>query len=193
MNEKQILEIIGFFYPEDDDLRKTLLLHSTQVKMKALELAERTQVPLNKEIVAAGAMLHDIGIRQCHAPGIFCTGKLHYICHGMAGAEMLREYGKACNLDLEVFAAICERHTGSGLTAADVISQKLPLPERDFLPLTPEEKIICLADKFFSKSGSMQEKTFEAVQRSMAKFGRESSDRFNAMWNLLMKSALLEA
>ena len=182
MNEKQIFEIISFFYPEDDDLRKILLLHSSRVKQKALELAERTQFSLNKETIAAGAMLHDIGIRRCHAPGILCAGELHYICHGIAGAEMLRRYGEEKGVDLEVFASVCERHTGSGLTAADIISQKLPLPERDFLPQTPEEKIICLADKFFSKSGTMEEKSFGSVQRSMAKFGAGSFDRFNEMW-----------
>jgi uncharacterized protein len=50
---------------------------------------------------------------------------------------------------MEKFARICERHTGSGLTAEEIVSGGLPLPERDFLPETLEEKIICLADKFF--------------------------------------------
>ena len=71
---------------------------------------------------------------------------------------------------------------GGGLTAADIAAQGLPLPQRDFLPLSPEEKLVCLADKFFSKSGDMEEKKFSAVQRSMAKFGTESSERFNQMW-----------
>ena len=182
MNEKEIAAVIDFFYPEEDDLKRTLLKHSCQVKEKALELAAHTDVPLDLELLRGGAMLHDIGIRKCHAPGIFCTGELHYLRHGIEGAAMLREYGKKHNLVPEPFARICERHTGSGLTAAEIISQKLPLPERDFMPLTPEEKIVCLADKFFSKSGDMKEKSFEAVQRSMAKFGADSLARFNAMW-----------
>ena len=95
---------------------------------------------------------------------------------------MLRAYGAQHNMDLEKFALICERHTGSGLTAGDIAAQKLPLPAEDFLPVTPEEKLVCLADKFFSKSGDMKEKSFEKVQRSMAKFGEESLARFNAMW-----------
>ena len=85
-------------------------------------------------------------------------------------------------MDLEGFALICERHTGSGLTVEDIISQKLPLPEQDFLPQTPEEKMVCLADKFFSKSGDMEEKSFEKVRRSMAKFGEESLKRFDGLW-----------
>ena len=183
MDEKKAIEIIDSFYPEDDELKRTLLKHSRQVKDKTLELAGKTDIPMNFELLAAGAMLHDIGIRACHAPGIFCRGELHYLRHGMAGAEMLREYGKTHNVDLEAFALICERHTGSGLTAADIAAQQLPLPLRDFLPLSAEEKLVCLADKFFSKSGDMEEKKFEAVRRSMAKFGTESLERFDRMWD----------
>ena len=183
MQEKDIFDIINFFYPEEGNLKQTLLKHSLQVRDKALELAEKTSLVLDRSVLAAGAMLHDIGIRKCHAPGIFCTGEKHYLCHGIEGAAMLREYGAARGIDLEMFALICERHTGSGLTASDIAAQELPLPRRDFLPLSPEEKLICLADKFFSKSGDMKEKSFDSVQRSMAKFGTESLERFNLMWD----------
>ena len=174
-------EIIDFLYPEDDELRRKLLKHSIQVCRKALELARRTEVPLDLAVVETGAMLHDVGIRRCDAPGICCHGDQPYLCHGLAGAEMLREYGKAHGLDLEPFARICERHTGSGLTAQEIAEQRLPLPARDFLPETPEEKLICLADKFFSKSGNMEEKPFGKVRRSMEKFGPGPLARFDAL------------
>ena len=155
MGAEEVRKIIGFYYPEENDLRRTLLKHSGQVRDKALELAGLTPLPLDRAVLEAGTMLHDIGIRRCHAPGIFCFGEEPYLRHGLAGAEMLRRYGAERGLDLERFARICERHTGSGLTAAEIAEQHLPLPERDFLPETPEEKLICLADKFFSKSGDM--------------------------------------
>lgn len=182
MLEKEIFRIIDFFYPEEGDLKETLLKHSLQVKEKALEIAAHSSVTLDREVLVAGSLLHDIGIVKCSAPEIFCTGTLHYLRHGIEGAAMLRAYGAQHNMDLEKFALICERHTGSGLTAGDIAAQKLPLPAEDFLPVTPEEKLVCLADKFFSKSGDMKEKSFEKVQRSMAKFGEESLARFNAMW-----------
>lgn len=183
MDEKKALEIIDFFYPVKDDLYRTLLKHSCQVKEKALELAGKTELPLQKDVLVSGALLHDIGIRMCHAPGIFCHGEFHYLRHGVEGAAMMRRYGAEKGEELGIYALICERHTGSGLTAADIAAQELPLPQQDFLPLTPEEKLICLADKFFSKSGTMEEKSFEAVQRSMAKFGSGSLERFNRMWD----------
>ena len=56
-------------------------------------------------------------------------------------------------------ARVCERHTGAGLTKREIIEQELPLPQQDFLPETTEEKLICYADKFFSKTHLDIEKT----------------------------------
>ena len=107
----------------------------------------------------------------------------------MIGGAMLRAYGKEHDLDLEVFVRICERHTGAGLSAEDIRAQGLPLPEKDFLPETPEEKLICFADKFYSKSGNMEEKSFEKVRRSMEKFGPDSLARFDEMTKLFLPSS----
>jgi uncharacterized protein len=176
------IAIIEQFYPEDSPLRELLLKHSMQVQKKALEIAaEAPGVAVDREVVAAGAMLHDIGIKFCHAPSIHCHGELDYILHGSCGGDMLRNYGMEKGLNLEAYARICERHTGSGITAEEVIKQKLPLVIRDYLPETNEEKLIALADKFFSKSGDLQEKPLAKIRRSMAKFGEASLQRFDNM------------
>ena len=177
------VKIIEFFYP-DTPLRKLLLLHSTQVCKKALAIAASSDVELDLEVVRVGAMLHDIGIGHCHAPGILCEGDANYIEHGTLGAAMLRQYGEMHDLDLEKYALICEHHTGSGITAAEVAAQKLPLAVKDYLPVTNEEKLITLADKFFSKSGDQQEKPFSKVRKSMAKFGDASLARFDELCKL---------
>ena len=179
--------IISHFYPEDTPLRRLLLRHSTQVRDKALAILanpSRPPLELNTELVSVGAMLHDIGILQCHAPSILCVGTRPYIAHGMIGAEMLRDYGRTHGIDLEPFARICERHTGTGITAKEVREQRLPIPERDWLPETPEEKLVCLADKFFSKSGDMKDKPAEVVRRSLEKFGADTVERFDALLRL---------
>lgn len=81
-------------------------------------------------------------------------------------------------------ARVCERHTGAGLTKHDIISQKLPLPEEDYLPETIEEKVICYADKFYSKTRLNHEKSFEEALRSLQKFGEEGVLRFREWKNL---------
>ena len=172
---------IAFFYPEDTPLRRMLWQHSMQVRDKALAILAAlacARIDIDTRVVAAGALLHDIGIGRCHAPKILCTGREPYIAHGILGAAMLREYGMRHGVDLEVYARICERHTGSGIAAREVRMQGLPIPERDYLPETPEEKLVCLADKFFSKSGDMQEKSIARVCHAMAKFGAEPLARF---------------
>ena len=179
--ERFALEIIGHFYPEDTPFRQMLLKHSYQVCTKAesiMELPEAGSQGLNRELVIRGALLHDIGIGRCHAPDILCMGTEPYIAHGVIGAQMLRSYGTENTMELEAYARICERHTGTGLTAEDIRRQHLPLPERDFLPETPEEKLICLADKFYSKSGNMEEKSLSRIVRSMEKFGPATMKRW---------------
>ena len=178
--------VIRHFYPEDTPLRRLLLRHSSQVRDKALAIlaSPSCTVKLDAQLVSAGAMLHDIGIIQCHAPSILCEGSRPYIAHGVIGAEMLRAFGPANGFDPEPFARICERHTGAGITAREVRAQGLPIPERDYLPETPEEKLICLADKFFSKSGDMREKPLSAARRSLEKFGPDTVGRFDALCRL---------
>ena len=117
-------------------------------------------------------MLHDIGIFRCQAPSIFCNGTEPYICHGQIGGKLLRAEG------FPRHARVCERHTGAGLSLQEIIQQNLPIPHHDLLPETVEEKIVCYADKFFSKTKLTQEKTLEQAIRSLAKFGEEGVARF---------------
>ena len=178
------LAVIEYFYPDDTPLRRVLIRHSGQVRDKALMILADSGLELDAQLVADGAMLHDIGIGRCHAPGILCGGTEPYIAHGVIGARMLREYGAAHGIDLESCARICERHTGSGIAATEVRAQALPIPERDYLPETLEEKLVCLADKFFSKSGDRREKTLDRIRHSLLKFGPESAVRLDGMCHL---------
>ena len=180
------LTIIEHFYPEDTPLRRLLLKHSAQVRDKTLEilaLPANAALGLDRETVVHGAMLHDLGVGRCHAPSILCNGTEHYLRHGLVGAQMLREYAAQHHLDLEKYARICERHTGAGLAAAEIAAQQLPLPQQDFLPETPEEKLVCLADKFFSKSGDMLEKPIGRVWTSLDKFGQDTAARLHALFS----------
>ena len=131
------------------------------------------------DFIYEAAMLHDIGIIRCHAPSIGCHGDLPYICHGIEGRKML----EAENLPRH--ALVCERHTGSGLTCEEIIDSDLPLPHRDMLPLSIEEKAICYADSFFSKSSDLsQEKGIETVKAQMLKFGPAVFERFMQLHSL---------
>ncbi|MDE5849047.1 MAG: HDIG domain-containing protein [Muribaculaceae bacterium] len=171
--------ILNKYYEEGTALLDLLLTHSEMVARKALAVAEQANLDIDRDFVYNAAMLHDIGIFRCDAPGIYCNGTEPYIRHGLIGAQLMRQEG------LEAYARVCERHTGSGLTAKEIAETGMPLPPVDFLPETMEEKLICYADKFFSKSGDpREEKPLDRVRKSMAKFGPDSLARFDALHSL---------
>lgn len=178
------IEIIRSFYPEDTELRRLLLLHSTQVRDKALQILSSpacSEMKLDVQLVNDGALLHDIGIFLCHAPSIHCEGSADYLLHGVKGAELLRKYGQEHGVDMEPYARICERHTGAGLTIDDIRRQQLPMTIQDYLPESLEEKLVCLADKFYSKSSPQKEKSMERIEASMLKFGEDTLLRFKEL------------
>lgn len=166
--------VIDKYYPDDDDLRRLLLRHSRQVADRCLLLAGRhTELGLDTEFLMEAAMLHDIGVRWCHAPSIFCNGTEPYIRHGLIGADVLRKEG------WERHALVCERHTGTGITPEQIRAQQLPLPpDRTYEPQTLEEQLVCYADKFFSKSHPDRVLTVEETARSLEKFGAEGVKKF---------------
>ena len=125
-------------------------------------------------------MIHDIGVFLTNAPSIYCTGDQPYICHGVLGAELMRADGYPRH------ALVCERHTGTGLTVADIIAQNLPLPHRDMCPVSLEEKLVCFADKFYSKSNPDREKPLDKVRKSVARYGEDSLRRFEEMAALFL-------
>ena len=165
--------VIDKYYPEDDELRHILITHSQSVARRALQIvSSHPELHLDAQFVEEAAMLHDIGIYLTDAPGIMCFGSQPYICHGRLGAELMRREG------FERHARVCERHTGAGITCQQIESQNLPLPHQDFLPETMEEKVICYADKFYSKSKPDHVRTVLETAQSLEKFGHAGVVKF---------------
>ncbi|MDE7444046.1 MAG: HDIG domain-containing protein, partial [Muribaculaceae bacterium] len=142
--------IIDRYYPMGTRCREIFMRHAEQVATLAVELARRCHTGLDENQVRAAAMLHDIGIFLTDAPGIDCHGKEPYIAHGILGAELLRKEG----VD-EAIARVAERHTGAGINENDIDELGLPLPRCHLMPETMLEKVVCYADKFYSKRGDM--------------------------------------
>lgn len=175
-------KIINSIYPEAGQLRDILLTHSRCVAEYACEIAARhSELDIDKDFVYTAAMLHDIGIIKCDADGIQCFGAEPYIRHGILGAQMLRENAAQWGMtadEIEPFARVCERHTGTGLTRQQIEKRNLPLPHTDLVPETIEEQVICYADKFFSKTRPEERKSLERTLRSLEKFGEEGVRTF---------------
>ena len=171
--------IIYKYYKDNPELFSILMKHSKAVADKALAIADaHPELCLDRQFLLEAAMVHDIGIIKTDAPDIECFGDEPYIRHGVLGAEMMRAEGYPRH------ARVCERHTGAGLSLKEIEEQGLPLPHVDLLPETLEEKVICYADKFFSKTKLDREKTLEQAERSVAKHGGEGLRRFKEMEGL---------
>jgi uncharacterized protein len=166
-------KIIDKYYPEGTAVRDIYMRHARSVTDEALAIVRRKHLPLDESEVEAAAMLHDIGICRTDAAGIHCHGTEPYLAHGVIGAALLRSEG----VD-EAIAAVAERHTGAGLTAQEVAASGLPIPAGDYCPRTMLERLVCYADKFWSKSGDMERKPLAKVRASMAKWGESTVARF---------------
>jgi uncharacterized protein len=170
------LAIIKKYYDPQPEAKAFLVEHSRQVARKALEVAMRVRhLGPDVRFVEEAAMLHDIGIFRTDAPPLGCHGGHPYICHGVIGRALLEAEG------MPLHALVCERHVGVGLTVEDIRKNNFTcLPERDMTPQTLEEKIVCFADKFFSKVGDpLAEKPLEEVRSQIEGYGPEKLALFD--------------
>lgn len=175
---KKIIQIIEKYYPPGSLRHDIYLPHCVAVTELALKIARKhPELKADEEILVFGGMLHDIGICFTNAPKIGCFGDLPYLCHGYMGRELLEKEG------LPLIAPVCERHIGVGISIADIKSNNLPLPLREMTPQTIEEKIICYADKFYSKSADdlSQPKPLHKVKKSVSKYGADKWAVFEEM------------
>ncbi|MGD9077772.1 MAG: phosphohydrolase, partial [Desulfobacterales bacterium] len=103
-------------------------------------------------------------------------GKHPYICHGILGGELLKAKGQS------ELALVCERHVGVGISKEDIQRHNLPLPNRDMIPISIEEQIICYADKFFSKNGNgrVGEKSIPEIIDNLSRYGPDKVERFES-------------
>ena len=134
MRKIMVEELIHKYCEGNEAQEELLLRHSGDVARRALQIAKaHPELKADETFLWEAAMLHDIGCVRTKAPSIHCFGTEPYICHGILGAEILRNEG------LPRHARVAERHTGTGLTASEIAHQNLPLPHRDFTPETIEE------------------------------------------------------
>jgi uncharacterized protein len=84
---------------------------------------------IDLNVIELGAILHDVGRSR--------TRKV--VEHGVKSGEIIREQGFP-----EPVARIGETHVGVGI--ADAEASALGLPERNLIPETVEERIVCYAD-----------------------------------------------
>jgi uncharacterized protein len=171
-------EVIRKYYDPGSAAYHILVEHSRMVARRALDIAAGVpRLRPDTVFIEEAAMLHDIGIFMTDEPALDCHGDKPYICHGYLGRELLEREG------LPLHALVCERHVGVGISVLDIDNLRLPIPRREMLPVSVEEKIICFADKFYSKAGGKAglERSVDDVRASVRRYGARHIVRFEEM------------
>lgn len=168
------VKIIQKYYKVNSKAYKILVTHSELVVKKALEIAKNVpELKPDSKFIQEAAMLHDIGVYLTDAQEIGCFGDKPYLAHGYLGRDILERE------NLPKHALVCERHVGVGISRREIIDNKLPLPARDMNPVTIEEEIISLADKFFTKDTKQltKEKSIEGMITGQEEFGQKKTEK----------------
>ena len=111
--------------------------HCLVVTDLALEIASQLQkkgFKVDMQLVAAGAMLHDLG-----------RSKTHAVDHAVVGAQITQSIGLP-----DAVIKIIKRHVGAGITAEE--AKWLGWPNDVYVPQTLEEKVVAYADKLIDGS-----------------------------------------
>ncbi|MCE7741200.1 MAG: HDIG domain-containing protein [Candidatus Heimdallarchaeota archaeon] len=109
---------------------------------------------IDKDLVIAGAMLHDIGRSIDHS-----------IKHAIEGVRILERE----NLDPRVIS-IVKRHIGTGITKNE--AAKLGLPVENYIPSTKEELLVSYSDNL--ACGDKRCSFEEILELFIRKFGNDS-------------------
>jgi uncharacterized protein len=179
--DKFLTDLIEKYYPRQSLSYHIYYTHCRAVTDLALRIAKaKPDLAIDLDYIEYAGMLHDIGIYLTNAPEIECYGELPYIMHGFKGRELLEKAG------LADIAPVCERHIGVGISIGDIVNNKLPLPHRDMTPQTTGEKLICYADKFYSKSAKdlLKPKSMEKIHKSIIKYGEDKWAQFLLMQDM---------
>lgn len=167
---------LHFKYAPNKKIFLLVFTHCQIVKDISEQLIKKNNLTINKKLVIAGSLLHDIGVyKLINKEGV--VDEINYIRHGVEGHYILSQEGFS-----EELCLIAERHTGVGISRNDVIKQKLNLPVRDYLALTLEEKIIMYADKFHSKS--LHFNSLNTCSSYIKRFGQNKVKKFQSLAQL---------
>ncbi len=136
-------------------LQENVRRHCIKVMEVSMKIAEKLKdrYDIDTEALKIGALLHDIGRSFTH-------GIDHFVYTG----EILRKEGLS-----ERIVRIAERHFSCGITKEE--AKKLGIDvDRDFVPETIEEKIVCMADKLVK---DCEETTFDDFMKRLHKLKRK--------------------
>ncbi|MDR2873347.1 MAG: TIGR00295 family protein [Methanobrevibacter sp.] len=117
---------------KEENCPEWVINHSIAVYKKAIKISNNFDVDM--DLIKHGSLLHDIG-----------RSKTNGIEHAIIGSKIAIKDGFGWKI-----AKIIERHIGGGILRSE--AKLLGLPERDYIPVTLEEKIVAHSDNLLNGS-----------------------------------------
>ncbi|TRO51318.1 HDIG domain-containing protein [Candidatus Bathyarchaeota archaeon] len=160
-SREQALQIL-----RENQCSKKVINHCIAVTELALETAnilKEKGFEIDIELVAMGALLHDIG-----------RSKTHTVHHAVVGAEIAKSAGLPDSV-----VSIIKRHVGGGIIDSE--AEKLGWPKDGYVPTSLEEKIVAYADKLIEKGKRAPiDLTIEKLSEEMK---YEAAERVRRLYN----------
>ncbi len=147
-------------YLEEAGCKRRVIIHCCTVNAVAQEMVSRID-GADRDLVMAGALLHDIGRSVDHS-----------IMHAYIGSQIASAYGLP-----QALVDIIRKHTGAGLDAED--AEEMGLPPADYMPRTLEEKIVAHADNLVSDNRVVDH--MHSVDKLIAKGAFRGAERIEAL------------
>jgi uncharacterized protein len=165
-------------YAVNDFVFDLVYTHSQIVLEIALQLIERSNLKVDKDLVTIGAMVHDIGVyKVTDRTGETLVG-MSYITHSIEGEAILKKEGFS-----ESIWRFASHHTGVGISKLDIMANNLRLPPADYIAETTEEELIMYADKFHSKTTPPYFNSYQWFKNDISKFGQDKVTKFDELVN----------
>ena len=131
----------------------------TEISLEICSQLKKKGFDLDRGLVEAGALLHDIG-----------RSKSNDVDHGVVGAQIAEQEGLP-----ETVADIIRKHVGGGFTAEE--AAELGWPVGDYMPTNLEEKVVSYADKLVDNSKRKRVPISFEVERLKAKGHIKAAER----------------
>jgi len=162
-------------YAPTEAIFAKVFVHCCIVRDIAVQIIETEKLSLEQPLVEVACLLHDIGVYKLYDVHGQRTGQ-SYMLHGLLGYDLLHHEG----FD-EQICRFAIHHIGVGFTQDDVKAQKLPLPLRDYMPTTVEERLVLYADKFHTKDTHPVFNTYESYYAFALQYGSHFAKRLEVL------------
>lgn len=144
--DQQAILAVHKRYARNDTVFDLVYTHCQIVAEIALWCADNINEPVDRDLLQAACLLHDIGTYALFDAEGNSDNAHNYKQHAIFGSALVLEEG----FDPRI-ADLIRTHVLLGLSKDEVVSHGFGMPLNDYQPTSLEGRLLCYADRFHSK------------------------------------------